>query len=136
MSSEHMHLPDVEWAPAQPFWEGCKQHQLRLPRCTCGTYVWFPQPRCAACGSDGIKWVEVSGRATLFTWTTVHRSFVPGHQSRLPYMTGIVELVEDPALRLASFLVGFDAQRPKLGMPLRVDFEEIENGIVLPVFRP
>jgi hypothetical protein len=51
-------------------------------------------------------------------------------------MTGIVELVEDPGLRLATFLVGFDGQRPKLGMRLRVDFEEIEKGIVLPMFRP
>lgn len=136
MGSEQMHLPDVEWAPVRPFWEGCKQRRLRVPRCACGAYVWFPQPRCSACGGEDIEWVAVSGRAMLFTWTTVYRSFVPGHQSRLPYRTGIVELIEDPGLRLASFLVGFEDQRPKLGMPLHVDFEVIENGIVLPVFRP
>ena len=130
-----MHLPDVEWTAARPFWEGCRQRQLRMPRCVCGRYVWFPQPRCPACTSEDIAWVAVSGKATLFTWTTVFRSFVPGHQSRLPYMTGIVELVEDPVLRLATFLVGLKERRPKLGMPLEVDFEDIENGIVLPVFR-
>jgi uncharacterized OB-fold protein len=136
MNPETMHLPDVEWEVTRPFWEGCRARELRLPRCVCGQYVWYPQPRCPACRGERIDWVAVSGRATLFTWTTVYRSFVPGHQARVPYTTALVELIEDPQLRLATFLAGIADVRLRLGLPLQVDFEEIDGGIVLPVFRP
>jgi len=135
MEARGLHLPDVEWAVARPFWEGCRAGELRIPRCHCGAFVWYPRPRCPRCRSDQIGWVAVSGEATLFTWTTVHRSFVPGHQARLPYLTGLVELAEDPAVRLATFLVGFAAQTLSLGLPVHVDFEALED-IVLPVFKP
>ena len=136
MEGRALHLPDGEWDIARPFWEGCRARELRMPRCRCGTYVWYPQPRCPRCRSDQIVWGRVSGDATLFTWTTVYRSFVPGHQARVPYLTGLVELVEDPTLRMATFLVGFEGLTRSLGLPVRVDFEPIENSIVLPVFKP
>ncbi len=136
MDTSGLHIPDVEWEPTRPFWEGCRQRQLRLPRCACGEYVWYPQPRCPRCRGDRIDWVAMSGRATVFTWTTVYRSFVPGHADRVPYVAGIVELAEDPKLRLATFLPDVSADSLQVGMPLRVDFETIREGIVLPVFRP
>lgn len=134
--ADSLHLPDVEWEVARPFWDGCRERILRMPRCVCGEYVWYPQPRCPVCRSDQIAWTAVSGGAALFTWTTVYRSFVPGHAARLPYMTGLVELIEDPKLRLATFLVGMEGAQLALGLPLRVDFERISDRIVLPVFRP
>lgn len=136
MDPRPLHVPDVEWEVARPFWEGCRQHELRMPLCVCGAYIWYPQPRCPTCRSDQITWVRVSGDATLFTWTTVYRSFIPGHSARVPYVTGIVELSEDPKFRLATFLVGLEGVKLGLGLPVRVDFERIENDIVLPVFRP
>ncbi len=136
ITPETMHLPDVEWEVARPFWDGCRAGELRMPRCRCGEYVWYPKPRCPACRGAGIGWTRVSGRATLFTWTIVHRSFVPGHAARVPYVTALVELIEDPKLRLATFLTGCDGVTLRLGLPLRVDFEPIEHGVVLPVFRP
>src|SRR5438552_14034967 len=126
-----LHLPDVEWEVTRPFWDGCRERALRMPRCTCAEYVWYPQPRCPTCRSDRITWTPVSGRATLFTWTTVYRSFVPGHAARVPYVTGLVELVEDPKLRLATFIVGVNDITLALGLPMRVDFETVENEIVL-----
>lgn len=136
MDAQTLHLPDVEWEVARPFWDGCRAGELRIPRCICGVYVWYPQPRCPTCRSDQIRWTRVSGRATLFTWTTVYRSFVPGHVARLPYVTGLVELPEDPGLRLATFLVGVEGVKLALGLPLRVDFERIDDHVMLPVFRP
>jgi len=127
-------LPDVEWPPTRPFWEGCRRRVLQMPRCVCGAYIWYPQPRCPACRSDAIQWVPVSGRATLFTWTTVYRSFIADMPA--PYVTGLVELIEDPQLRLATLLRGVGSERLRLGMPLRVDFEVVRDGIVVPVFRP
>ena len=130
-----LHLPDVEWEITRPFWEGCRDRVLRIPRCECGQYVWYPQPRCPQCRSRHIEWKPVSGQATLFTWTTVYRSFVPGHAARVPYMTGLVELVEHPKLRMATFLLGFEKVRPAIGAAVEVDFQPIEEGVMLPVFR-
>lgn len=128
-------LPDVEWELTRPFWEGCRAGVLRMPRCACGEYVWYPQPLCPACHRAAIEWVAVTGNASLFTWTTVYRAAVPAFASRVPYLTGLVELEEDPALRMATLLVGFDAERPSLGMRLRVEFQRTDSGIVIPVFR-
>ncbi|GIW41985.1 MAG: hypothetical protein KatS3mg076_2562 [Candidatus Binatia bacterium] len=129
-----MHLPDVDWEVTRPFWDGCRRRELRVPRCRCGTYVWYPQPRCPTCRGREISWVRVSGKATLFTWTKVYRAFLPGY--RPPFVTALVELVEDPKLRLATYLRGVEDRKLSLGLPLEVDFEEAEAGIVLPVFRP
>jgi uncharacterized OB-fold protein len=136
MESRELHLPDTEWTVTKPFWDACRLHELRLPRCECGTWVWYPQPRCPACRGAAIGWERVSGDAHLFTWTTVYRSFIPAHANRVPYVTGIVELVEHPALRLTSFVVDAAAASLAVGLPLRVRFERIERDIVLPVFAP
>lgn len=131
-----LHLPDTDWAPTRPFWEGCRGGVLRMPRCECGAWVWYPQPRCPRCRAGEIGWAAVSGDGRLFTWTKVHRSFVAGHAARVPYVTGIVELVEDPALRLTSFIVDAEDDELVLGLPLRVRFEEIAKDVALPVFAP
>jgi uncharacterized OB-fold protein len=136
MPSETLHLPDTGWEATRPFWDGCRARELRMPRCECGSYVWYPQPRCPVCRSERIAWTTVSGEAALFTWTTVFRTFVPGHQLRVPYVTALVELVEHSSLRLATFLVEVDNRQLSIGLRLQVDFETIGKEIVLPVFRP
>lgn len=130
MTAQATHLPDLDWPVTKPFWDGCREGILRLPRCACGTWVWYPQPRCPSCRGSRIEWQAVSGDGRLFTWVTVHRSFVPALAARVPYTTGIVELVESPVLRVTSFLHG----ELSLGAPMRVRFEPGEGGIALPVF--
>ena len=136
MEQGALHLPDVEWTVTRPFWAGCREGILRMPRCACGAYVWYPQPRCPACRGIEIEWQPVSGNGKLFTWTTVYRSFIPAYAERVPYITGIVELVESPSLRLTSLLVGTEQGRLAIGLPVRVQFEKIADEIVLPVFTP
>ena len=61
MEQGALHLPDVEWTVTRPFWAGCREGILRMPRCACGAYVWYPQPRCPACRGIEIEWQPVSG---------------------------------------------------------------------------
>jgi len=130
------HLPDVEWPVARPFWEGAAAGELRIPRCTaCGRFVWYPAATCPGCGGGEHAWTRVSGRGRLFTWVTVHRAFLPGFDGRVPYVTALVELEEDPRVRLACFLRDVPASGPHIGMPVEVVFERVTDRVTIPAFR-
>ena len=58
----------------RPYWEGCKQHELRIQRCVaCGHNQFFPRIYCTNCFSDRVEWVKASGRATVLSFTIVRR---------------------------------------------------------------
>jgi uncharacterized OB-fold protein len=129
------HLPDPDWPVARPFWEGCRAGELRIPRCRdCGRWVWYPSAACPGCGGGRSEWTRVSGRGRLFTWVTVHRAFLPGFADRVPFVTALVELEEDPRVRLATFLRDVPPGGPRLGMPVAVRFETVDQRLSLPVF--
>ena len=71
--------------------------------------------------------------ARLFTWVTVHRAFLPGY--RVPYVTALVELVEDTRVRLATYLRDVPAGGLRTGMRVEVVFESVTEQLTLPVFR-
>ena len=130
------HLPDPEWPVARPFWEGCRAGELRIPRCRdCGRWVWYPASACPGCGGGRHEWTRVSGRGRLFTWVRVHRAFLPGYQDRVPFLTALVELEEDARLRLATFLREVPPGGLRVGLPVEVTFERVDERLTLPIFR-
>jgi len=52
-----------------------------------------------------------------------------------PYVIGIIELVEQPGLRLLSNVVGCDPADVRPGMAVGVEFERVDEDVWLPVFR-
>ena len=133
---ELRHLPDVENPELAPFWEGCRAGELRIPRCeACGKLVWYPQLTCPRCHGEAIAWTRVSGRARLFTWVRVSRAFLPGFESRVPYVTALVELEEDPAVRMATMLDASGVEKLSIGLALEVFFERVDDRVALPRFR-
>ena len=129
------HLPDTQAPELAPFWEGCRAGELRIPRCdACGKLVWYPQLVCPRCGGDSMRWTKVSGRGRLFTWVRVYRAFLPAFEQRVPFLTALVELEEDPALRLATLLDASDAVALRLGAPVEVRFERVDERLTLPRF--
>jgi uncharacterized protein len=60
---------------------------------------------------------------------------LPGFADRIPYITALVELEEDPRVRLATYLRDVPGGGPNLGMPVEVTFERVDDRIVLPAFR-
>jgi uncharacterized OB-fold protein len=130
------HLPDPEWPVAQPFWDGSRAGELRFPRCRrCGRWVWYPAATCPGCGGGDHVWTAVGGRGRIFTWVRVHRAFLPGYEGRVPFVTALVALDEDPALRVATFLRDVPADGPRVGMAVEVTFEAVDERLTLPVFR-
>lgn len=66
-------------------------------------------------------------------------SFTVNHQrwddSAEPYVVAIVELDEQPGLRLMTNLIGVAVDDIRIGMPVQVVFES-HGGVHLPLFGP
>jgi uncharacterized OB-fold protein len=122
-------LPEVTDYNA-PFVAGLRNHQFLVPKCqACGHYSWIPHPACRSCLSERLVWTPVSGDATLYTFTVVHRG--PGAFSlEVPYVIAMGELVEGPrACVVLGNLVGTSPDDLFIGMPLRIAYQDIpEEG--------
>jgi len=117
------------------FWRSGARGELCFLRCAaCAHLVHPPAPRCPACLGSALAPAAVSGRATLVTYTVNHHPWVPGFAP--PYVIAIVEIEEQPGLRLTTNLVGCADREIEIGMPLSVVFEEAKDGVFLPLFEP
>jgi uncharacterized OB-fold protein len=74
----------------------------------------------------------VSGRATLYSFTVNHQ---PWDGDVEPYVIGMVEIDDQPDIRLMTNIVGIEPAEVRIGMPLEVVFEE-HDPVYLPLFRP
>ncbi len=126
-------IPDAE---SQPFWEGCKAGELRMQRCgACQRFRFYPRPMCPHCHSTEREWVAMSGRGTLYSWVVAHPPVLPAFRERAPYNVILVELAEDPALRLVGNLIDTPEERIRIGLPLEVAFVPLSPEITLPQWR-
>ena len=118
----------------QHFWEGTRAGELRLQRCRgCGATYFPPRPFCPGCGHRDVEVYAASGRGTLLSYVINHR---PHPSFDGPYAIALVKLEEGPTLM--SNIVGCP-QTPEaleLDMPVEVVFEEQNETITLPLFRP
>jgi uncharacterized OB-fold protein len=120
-----------------PWWEAAAAHRLVVQRCTgCGQTRHPPGPTCPACHGFAHEWHEVSGRGTVYTYTVVHRAFVPSLAARLPYVVAVIELEGGAGVRLLSNLVDVEPAALRIGMPVAVVWEDMGPGLALPRFRP
>jgi uncharacterized OB-fold protein len=116
------------------FWKGGADGVLRILRCrACRTWIHPPQPICPGCLGKELAPEAVSGRAAVATFTVNHQAWVPGQVE--PYVIAIVELEEDPRLRLTTNVVGCAPESVWIGMPVRVVFERRED-VWIPLFEP
>lgn len=128
-------LPDVNHPFSKAFWEGCRRHELVLQKCgTCGKFRYYPRPFCPECRSPEFEWTRCSGRGTVYSFTVVHRPLTRWFKDKMPLVCAIVELEE--GTRMMSDVVGVDPDAVTVGMPVRVEFEDVTDEITLPMFRP
>jgi uncharacterized OB-fold protein len=120
----------------QFFWDGAKEGKLLVQQCNeCGKHIHPPRPICRHCLSEDLAPVEVSGRATLYTWTVAEQAFHPWFADKLPYVYATVEL-EEQQTKLITNIVGCEPSDLQIGMPVEVTFEPLTDEITLPKFRP
>lgn len=133
-SSPRFDLPSVD-PDSEPFWTAAREHRLLISRCvTCATPFFYPRPFCPRCWSDDVEWFEASGRASVYTYSIVYQNDLPPFVGRVPYIAAVVELAEGP--RMMTRVVDCEPEAIRVGMPVLVGFEEVDDEIVAPVFRP
>lgn len=113
------------------FWQACRENRYLVFQCrTCGRAVW-PAGSCPEHGMAEMRWTPSTGRGRLHTWTVVHQIYGSSFRDP-PANVAVIELDDGPLVH--STVVDAEG-RLEIGMRVRVAFEEIDNGVVLPVFR-
>jgi uncharacterized OB-fold protein len=118
-------VPDTDYPPLKPYFEAARAHEFRLPRCSaCDTFNWYPHDACAACGGTDFTWTKMSGRGRLFSWAVVRRALHPPLAVFEPYVSAVIEIEEDPKVRIVTRLLDADSESLEIGQPVRVRFED------------
>jgi len=136
-------LPDLTDERTAEYFAGAARGELVLPRCdSCNRFVWYPVDECPHCGAGSFTWTRVSGRGRVFTWTVVRRAFLPAFEEMVPFVTALVSLEEDPAVRIVSYIVDCDPDELAADLPVEVVFRPLQfptvpdRGVPVPMFVP
>jgi hypothetical protein len=119
----------------RPFFAAARRRQLVVQRCTdCGALRFPAREICSACLSTKSEWTPVCGRGEIFSFNVMHQVYHPGFAAEVPYAVVQVKLEEGP--RMNSNLVGVAPREIRIGMPVRVVFEDVSEEVTLPKFEP
>ncbi len=117
----------------EPFWRSGAEGHLEIQRCAqCRSWQHPPNPVCYRCLSRELSFERVSGLGTVYSYTINHQAWLPHLQE--PYAVIIVELDEQHGLRFLSRLVDTDLDRVEIGLPVRVVFDPVGEGLYAPLF--
>ena len=143
MAKEIQYRSPAADSDTKAFWAGCGRHELVLQRCgDCGTLQHRPRGLCVSCLSDEIGHFVASGRGSVHTFTVTHQNGLPAFREACPYVLAWVDLEEGP--RLMTNIVGCEVEEVRIGMPVVVEFVDVESnealgtdgGCAIPRFRP
>ena len=129
-------IPDPEQYITKPFWDGCKEGKLMLPRCkTCNRVHFYPRALCPHCQSTDLEWIEASGEGYIHTFAVQHRAF-GGWAEEAPFVTAFIDMKEGD--RMLTVLRGVDPTRPetiKIGARVKIEFEPASDEVHIPFWR-
>ena len=119
---------------SEKFWEGAKQGKLFIQVCKdCKSKIFYPRKFCPECWSGSLDWIEASGKAKIYTFSTAYSMVEPKFMDELPYTIAYVDLEE--GLRMMTRIVDCKPEDLSFDMDVEVLFHE-RNGYFLPYFRP
>ena len=120
-------------ADSRPYWEACNREELTFQRCArCGHAQFYPRSLCVECKSRDLSWQKSSGKATVYSFTEVHRAAIPSYQGDVPYLVVLLELEE--GFRLMTNVDG-PAGAVQIGTKGHIVFED-RGEQKIPKFRP
>ncbi len=121
----------------RPFWTAAKQGKLVLQRCgQCATFNFHPKPWCIECGSRDLVWTDAKPQGTVYSYTisrVVAMNF-PGWQDDLPVLLCLVDL--DDGARMYAQVTDCKPEDIRVGMRVKVHFEDISDEAAIPKFKP
>jgi uncharacterized OB-fold protein len=118
------------------YWQAAADHRLVLQRCrSCQKMQYPPEVCCLHCQREEFDAVESIGRGVIYSYSVVDRPLHAGFVDALPYVVVLVELDDQPGLRIVANLIDVPAGTPlSCGLPVEVTFEE-RGSVTLPQFR-
>ncbi len=129
------HLAPDPWT--EPFWLATREHRMVAPRCKqCSAFRMPPTPFCWKCRTQEVDWVELSGRGTVYTFNVTRQALVPFLRGAVPYVVAVIELEGAPGVRLISNVIDVDPALVRIGMPVRVAWDDIDDNVTIPRFVP
>jgi uncharacterized protein len=106
----------------RPYWAALERGELALPACSaCGAWQWYPFDFVKCHADAHHEWRSVSTHGTVFSFTVVHRGFLPNAVPKAPpYMSALVEIDGVAGPRIPSLLVNLGSRAPAIGMRVRL----------------
>ncbi|MBK5123965.1 OB-fold domain-containing protein [Burkholderia sp. R-69980] len=116
------------------YWTGGASGTVQIMRCTaCSRYIHPPAPICPACLTKFPVPTAVSGTGKVISFTVNHQAWYP--DLAVPFVLAIIELDEQPGLRVTANIVRCAPKSVRIGLPVSVLFEQHED-VWLPLFEP
>lgn len=121
---------------AKPFWDGLAEHRIRIQYSpSSDRYVFYPRVLAPGTLADDLHWREISGAASLYTFTVAYRPVAPHFAGDVPQILAVVQWDEGP--RFSTEIVNADPADVHVGMRLRpVFFEYPEDGVTMLRYEP
>jgi uncharacterized protein len=127
-------LPALE-PRTEAFWRACRAGRLEFTHCVpCDHLIHPSRPICPKCRGRTLDVRQVSGRGRVHSYTVNHQAWYPGQE--VPYVIALVELVEQPGLRLMTNIVNCPVASVHIDTPVRAVFENVSDEVALPLFEP
>jgi uncharacterized OB-fold protein/acyl dehydratase len=117
----------------QFFWDGVKDHELRIQKRGDGTLQHPPVPALWLDAKEEVQtshYHVASGKGTVFSFVVHHAPKVPGRT--LPFVIALVEL--DEGVRMLGELRGADPAAVEIGMPVRATYIDFPANDVGPAW--
>jgi uncharacterized protein len=134
-------VPDVDDADAAPFWEAVRAGRLVVQECRrCQALRFPPRPFCS-CLSDQARWREMSGQARIWSWCISHGPTLASFASRTPLAIAVVELDENPLVRMIGNVLDVggapvtESSGLRVGAAVTVEMVAITDRVTLPCWR-
>jgi uncharacterized protein len=120
-----------------PYWKAARDHRLVAAKCaSCGRFRMPPTPFCPNCLSQDTDWPNLSGNATVYSYTIVRHAVVPDLRDSVPYVLGIVDLDDAPGVRMMTNIVDCDPETVRVGQPVQVVWDDVTDDLTIPRFGP
>ena len=123
-------------AETKPYWDWAKRHELRMQRCAdCGAIRLPARPDVPGVQLDARRVGEDARHRHDLQLDVVHPPVLPAFAADAPYAVVLVQLDDDPPLRLVGQVIDIPNDELAAGIPVEVVFDDVTAEVTLPKWR-
>ena len=127
-------LPEVK-AFSAPYWSAAREGRFVIQHCkACGAFIFYPRPVCPECFGGEFDWAQASGEGEVLTYSVVYQAPYPAYAPNTPYILAVIKLKEGP--QMMANVLNCPTKGIKVGLKVRVCFEERQGAFKVPQFTP